>query len=266
MVCLRGMARDMIDTNNLIEAFHYKLKYVYMKGRPKRRLDGEVYLLVEIVLRDIDFSVFLDDLNIGRMNPRQRQQQIREIAGAKISQNNIYNISSDTWIIRSMTNTDVEYSVRKNDSRDDLNLTLYVCTCRDFRTRQLPCKHIFAVLSRLQLSEDSEGNNQPAQLQQFAETNILDSSSSSYYPVNHKDKKKYEFEKLQEELAAIVAEWKDKSSEDIHSLRSTLQQAVQVERARIARVDIVPEIISDDESKTPNVVSKNLKFKKQSRY
>src|SRR5947208_5393100 len=50
MVCARGIARDSMDTNNLIEAFHHKLKYTYMKGHPVRRLDGEVYLLVEIVL------------------------------------------------------------------------------------------------------------------------------------------------------------------------------------------------------------------------
>ncbi|CAG8523286.1 4729_t:CDS:2 [Scutellospora calospora] len=115
--------------------------------------------------------------------------------------------NSDIWIIRSITNADIEYSVRKNNSRDDLNLTSYICICHDFRVRQLPCKHIFAVLSQLQVSEDSEEeNNQFSQYQQSAETNILDSSSSFYYPINYKDKKKYEFKKLQEELAAITAE------------------------------------------------------------
>src|SRR5256886_13501732 len=69
MVCARGLARDMMDTNNLIEAFHHKLKYTFMRGRPGRRLDGEVYLLVEIVLRDLDFSNFLSELKIGRMDP-----------------------------------------------------------------------------------------------------------------------------------------------------------------------------------------------------
>ncbi len=71
MVCTRGLARDTIDTNNLIEAFHRKLKYTYMRGRPGHRIDGEVYLLIEIVLRDINFSCFLDELKIGRMNTRQ---------------------------------------------------------------------------------------------------------------------------------------------------------------------------------------------------
>ena len=50
-----------------------------------------------------------------------------------------------------MTNDDIEYSVRKRDSTnnndDKLDISLYVCTCYDFRTRQLPCKHIFAILA-----------------------------------------------------------------------------------------------------------------------
>ncbi|RIB01784.1 hypothetical protein C2G38_2229680 [Gigaspora rosea] len=175
MICLRGVARDMIDTNNLIEAFHRKLKYIYMRGRPKRRLDGEVYLLVEI--------------------------------------NNIYNISSDTWIVRSMTNADIEYSVRKSNDDDNLNTSLYICTCCDFRVRQLPCKHIFAVLSRFQISEDNiEENDQYDQVQHHVEVNISNSSSTSYTPINYINAEKGEFEKLQEELAAIAAEWKDKNN------------------------------------------------------
>ena len=65
MVCTRGIARDNMDTNNLIEGFHHKLKYIYMRGHPGRRLDGEVYLLVEIVLQDINFLIFLSELKIG---------------------------------------------------------------------------------------------------------------------------------------------------------------------------------------------------------
>src|SRR3954447_5283576 len=73
MIYARGIARDMMDTNNLIEGFYHKLKYTYMRGRPGCQLDGEIYLLVEIVLQDINFSNFLNELKIGRMNPRQRQ-------------------------------------------------------------------------------------------------------------------------------------------------------------------------------------------------
>jgi hypothetical protein len=44
MICARGEARDMMDTNNLIKAFHYKLKYMYMRGHLRCRLNSEVYL------------------------------------------------------------------------------------------------------------------------------------------------------------------------------------------------------------------------------
>ena len=50
MVCVKGMARDIMNTNNLIETFYHKLKYTYMRGHLGCQLDGKVYLLVEIVL------------------------------------------------------------------------------------------------------------------------------------------------------------------------------------------------------------------------
>ncbi|KAF0507180.1 hypothetical protein F8M41_019022 [Gigaspora margarita] len=50
MVCLRGISKDIIDMNNLIEAFYSKLKYVYMREKSEQQLDSEVYLLAEIVL------------------------------------------------------------------------------------------------------------------------------------------------------------------------------------------------------------------------
>ena len=111
-------------------------------------VDGEVYLLVEIVLRDINFSIFLSELKIGRMNPRQRQQRIWEIVGTNfINEKDIYKLQQNVWLVHSMTNDDVEYSIRRRDSdNDELDISLYVCTCPDFKKRQLPCKHIFAVL------------------------------------------------------------------------------------------------------------------------
>ena len=69
MVCIRGTAREMMDTNNLIESFHHKLKYLYMRGHPGHRLGREIYLFIEVVLQDMNFSNFLNELNIGRMSP-----------------------------------------------------------------------------------------------------------------------------------------------------------------------------------------------------
>ncbi|CAG8649725.1 8936_t:CDS:2, partial [Scutellospora calospora] len=94
----------------------WMLKYTYMRGRPGRRLDSEVYLLIEVVLRDLEFSAFLDELKVGRMNPQRHQQRIREIIGTtNINPNDIYSVGSGIWIVHSITNNDIEYSVRRKD-------------------------------------------------------------------------------------------------------------------------------------------------------
>jgi len=53
-----------------------------------------------------------------------------------INQKNIFNIQPDVWIICSMTNEDIEYSDRRQgsvDNNNDLDISLYVCTCHDFK-------------------------------------------------------------------------------------------------------------------------------------
>jgi|GEM_PF-5268288 len=254
MVCARGIARDSMDTNNLIEAFHHKLKYTYMRGHPVHRLDGEVYLLVEIVLRDINFSAFLNELKIGRMSPQQRQQRIREIVGTNINQKDIYKIQSDTWIVHSMTNDDVEYSVRKRDSitntNEEFDISLYVCTCHDFKTRQLPCKHIFAIFTKFNDSNSLVSNNISTDLR-----------STKIYEQNA------EIIKLQEDLTAITAEWKDKSGQDIHNLRTSIRQAAQMERTRLAKIEIIPQVSNNNKLEIPQLqLASNIKFKKQNRF
>ncbi|CAI2168948.1 5460_t:CDS:2 [Funneliformis geosporum] len=108
MVYVRGNARDMIDTNNLIEAFHHKLKYTYMREHLRCQLDGKVYLLPDI------------------------------------------------WTVHSMINDDVEYTVQKKDfNENELNTSSFICTCRDFKIRQLACKHIFAILVQVYIHDDN---------------------------------------------------------------------------------------------------------------
>ena len=145
------------------------------------------------------------------MNTWQRQQRIREIVGTRnINQKDIFSIQPDVWIVRSMTNDDVEYSVRRKSAKneDKLDISLYVCTCRDFKIRQLPCKHIFAVIS--QLNDNLEEVNK--------QRSSLDSIVEKPVSINREIKiKNAVIEKLQDDLSAIVAEWKDKPENDIHS-------------------------------------------------
>ena len=71
--------------------------------------------------------------------------------------------------------------------------------------------------------------------------------------------------KLQNDFTTITAEWKDKSAEEIRSLRTTLMQATQVERSRIAKIDIVSRI--NDENRAlifqTSQSAPNIKFTKQ---
>ncbi|CAI2194780.1 9036_t:CDS:2, partial [Funneliformis geosporum] len=172
MICVRGIARDMINTNNLIKAFHHKLKYTYMRRRPGCQLDGEVYILVEI---------------------------------------------PDVWIIHFITNDDVEYTVQKKDSNKN-ELDTKLIYIHDDNIQKQP----FSVLGS-PISSDDIGS-----VQKF------------------NDNKNNEMLKLQEDFAMITAEWQNKKIQDICSLRTTLMNAAQIERTRIAKVDIVPQVNNDD--------------------
>ncbi|RIB02425.1 hypothetical protein C2G38_2227878 [Gigaspora rosea] len=160
----------ILNNGGNLKAFYHKLKYTFMRRRPGRQLDREVYLLVEIVLRDMNFSVLLNELKID-----------------------IYKIQSDTWLVRSVTNDNVEYSVHKRDSENNnLDVTSYVCTSL-------------------------------------------------------------------KDLATIIVEWKESEEYDIRSLREAFHQTAQRERARIARIEVIPQV---GKQKINQIVS-NTKFRKQ---
>jgi len=147
---------------------------------------------------------------------------------------------------------------RTIDNEDKLDISLYICTCRDFKTRQLPCKHIFAVISQLNNNNLEDGKQRPS----------LNSIVEMPVSINQEIKiKNAEIEKLQDDLSAIVAEWEDKPEDDIHSLRIALLQAAQMERTRIARVELVQQQIADGEELiSQSQIASNIKFKKQIKF
>ncbi|RIB19972.1 hypothetical protein C2G38_2180431 [Gigaspora rosea] len=144
----------------------------------------------------------------------------------------------DIWLVRSMTNNDIKYSVRKRDNSDETNLdiTSYICSCLDFRKYQLACKHIFSVLAQLRIYDDNKKNEH---------VNI------ETYDRN------VEITKLQKDLSAIIVEWRKKNAQDICSLQESFRQTAQAERARIARAEILPQV---NEMKTSQIAS-NIKSK-----
>ncbi|KAF0508524.1 hypothetical protein F8M41_018748 [Gigaspora margarita] len=121
-----------------------------MRGRPERQLDGEVYLLVEIVLRDMNFSVLLNELKIA-------------------------------------------------------------------------CKHIFFVLAQLRIDYDDDKENENVNIEVYD--------------------KNVEIAKLQKDLAAVIVEWKEREGYDSRSLREPFHQTAQRERARIARIEVIPQVV-----------------------
>ncbi|RIB02931.1 hypothetical protein C2G38_2226459 [Gigaspora rosea] len=235
-------------------AFHRKLKYVYMRERTGRRLDSEVYLLAEIVLRGSKVSVFVDELKIGRMNPQRHQQRICEIVGTtKINTNDIYSVRPNIWIVHSMTNDDVEYSVRRKDSEvsnnDNLNISSYICNCRNFKSQQLPCKHIFAILNKLCANANSIEDSSHNYLIQQLESPVAKEPNNFFTYIGSPGDNNFEFTKLQEEFMSITEEWKEK-------------KAIQVEKTKIARINVVD---SSNESEKPNIAP-NSEIRKQNRY
>ncbi|CAG8465593.1 36198_t:CDS:1, partial [Racocetra persica] len=61
-----------INTNNYIEAYHRKIKHVYLLVRINRRVDFLVNELAVNVLRDYREETIRYELNIGRMGSHHR--------------------------------------------------------------------------------------------------------------------------------------------------------------------------------------------------
>ncbi|KAF0433436.1 hypothetical protein F8M41_005070 [Gigaspora margarita] len=138
--------------------------------KTRRQLDAEVYLLTNIVLCDLEFSAFLDELKIGRMNPQRRQH------------------------------------------KDSLDISSYICNCRDFKMQQLPCKHIFAILNKIHINADNaEGTSYDHNYleTQFVDP-IIEESINPFTSIGPLGDENFEFTKLKEELMLIAEEWKNK--------------------------------------------------------
>ena len=92
----------------------------------------------------------------------------RELRGlAILSQpNTIIQISKNEWDVRSQSK-DAYYRVtRKFVSQSKTDHYAWSCSCPDFATHNMPCKHIHAVQFSLKLGNDIEQESTPAQIEE----------------------------------------------------------------------------------------------------
>lgn len=140
-----------INTNNLTESWHNRLKTVYLKNARKQRPDFLVYKLLREALIDLRLKVAKAANGLG----------CRRMCQAEISQYNKCNAialqDAENYIIhpslaedcedvekvilvKSFTDTDVKYTVSLNESS-----CISRCTCPYMATNLMVCKHMFMV-------------------------------------------------------------------------------------------------------------------------
>ncbi|RIB02242.1 hypothetical protein C2G38_2228374 [Gigaspora rosea] len=200
----QGISRDMIDTNNLIEAFHCKLKYIYTRGRTGRRLDSK---------------------------NESTEASAKDSKDSEVSNN------------------------------DNLDISSYICNCRNFKSRQLPCKHIFAILNKLHANANSVEDSSHNHLIQQLESPVAEEPNNFFIYIGPPGDKNFEFTKLQEELTSITEEWKEKKSR-YSQFTADAQAGYLSKKTKIAKINIVD---SSNKSEKPNIAP-NSGIRKQNRY
>jgi hypothetical protein len=70
----------------------------------------------------------------AKKNEEEKQQQLREMRGARLFQNGNVCMTDGAFYVQSEANSETVYEVQGN-----------ICECHDFMRRGLPCKHIKAV-------------------------------------------------------------------------------------------------------------------------
>ncbi|CAG8546079.1 18502_t:CDS:2 [Racocetra persica] len=108
--CYRRKLVRETNTNNYIEAYHKKIKYIYLITRLNRRID---FLINELVTKIL---------------PDYRQQTIQY---------------ESTYFVKS-TQDENDYTIEQTG---DNALTL-TCNCEAYLGNPVPCKHIFVVMHK----------------------------------------------------------------------------------------------------------------------
>lgn len=132
-----------IDTNNFIEAWHKKLKYFFFKNRPNRRIDRLIWTLSHLVEKWYLQESFRVAAGIGRMSRAERERKAREHEALQQVINqpwvDLIQVDDPFVLVPSFTSEGVVWCI------NIANMAIISCSCPDYLSRHLPCKHMLAV-------------------------------------------------------------------------------------------------------------------------
>lgn len=137
-----------MKTTNMIESWHKRLKYDNFEGKFNRCSDLLIYELYVVIDSDTQHQRRLADVQAGRMMPAEQEIRRRKLKAQALADTVLeFETGRHYWTVASETTQDIRYSVEKRFEHNQLERQFY-CACEDFQMRQLPCKHIYAVIIR----------------------------------------------------------------------------------------------------------------------
>lgn len=104
-----------------------------------------IYILTKAVEHEFKINNFQTFARMGRMSPTYRHLAIRQIAADQITMDDaleMVNYNTDnSYRVQSFTSQSINYCI-------SLNTDMYIssCTCEDWLTHQLSCKHMFLLI------------------------------------------------------------------------------------------------------------------------
>lgn len=159
--------RAVANTNMFAEAFHRVLKDIYFSRKQNRRVD---YLLVTLIKIARDKAVEeLTKLEKGKVTHRLREIRNRHKQAVHVKGIQRNNDVDAEWSVPSSTiHNKVYYVKRVLNEMCSCKLVCdyckvcvhtYTCTCPDFLTKTVTCKHIHAVHKENQGQHEQPANN-----------------------------------------------------------------------------------------------------------
>lgn len=176
---------EEINTNNLVESWHNKLKTVYLKSARKQRPDFLVYKLLREALIDLRPKVAGAVNGLGSRRMCQAEiSQLNKCNAIRLQDAEDYitrpSLPEDSEelekavLVKSFSNAAVDYTVSLNDSG-----FISRCTCPYMTENRIVCKHMFMVerLLGYTICYDFSGNGEP-QVNSSQSSGSLASSST----------------------------------------------------------------------------------------